>query len=69
MKAAILVCVLLITALLVNFLRAGAEGFPIVRCLPFSGGHPPGIYDAAAVVVLILAARGFARIFQRSEED
>lgn len=61
MRAAIVICILLCSALLINWLREG-ESFPIVQTLPFLGGHDPGLYDFGGLVLLGLAVWGALRL-------
>ena len=61
MRAAAVVCVLLVSALLVNWLRSGQD-FPIVQTLPFLGGHEPSLYDFGGLVLLALAVWGALRL-------
>ena len=68
MKAASVVLIVVLIACFISFLRAGA-GFPIVRCLPFCGGHRPGGYDAAAFALLLMIPWGLGRLRRRDDEE
>ena len=68
MRAAAAVLIIVLVGCFINFLRAGAE-FPIVRCLPFAGGHKPGIYDAAAFVLLFMVPWGLGRLRERDDDE
>lgn len=68
MKAAKIVLILIIVFSLINFVRQGRE-FHIVTVLPFSGGHQPGIFDAAGIVVLVIAWWGWLRLKRRQRQD
>ena len=63
MKPAMVVAITLVTAALILWVREGAT-FPIVHVLPFCGGHAPGIYDLAAVIMLGITLWGIWRLFR-----
>ena len=66
MRLAVILIVVLLFGALINFLREGA-GFPITQVLPLLGGHPPGMYDVAAGVMLLIAVWGFWRVARRKD--
>ena len=68
MRPVAIVLVVLLAAVAINFLRAGA-GFPIVRCLPLCGGHSPGIYDIGAFALLLMVPWGLARLRRNRDDD
>ena len=59
MKSLKICFVILVGAVIINFIRHG-EGFPISRTLPFCGGDPLSIYDFAALILLIMLIWGIA---------
>ena len=68
MKAAKVVLIVLCCALIINWVRGG-EDFHWARVLPLMGGHHPGIYDVAAVVLLlVMLPWGLRRLRRRGEE-
>ena len=68
MKAAKVVLIVLFCAVLINWIRGGQD-FHLVQVLPFLGGHKPGIYDAAGLVMLlVLLPWGLRRLRRRGEE-
>ena len=68
MKAAKITFILIVIVCLIFFVLEGSELGHIARLLPFMGGHPPGIYDVAGLVLIILACWGLARL-RRSTTD
>ena len=52
MKAALVVLVVVLAASVINWMRGSEHNAPIVQSLPFLGGHPPSIYDLAALILL-----------------
>ena len=61
MKCFKVILVLIICFALINFVRDGSD-FALPRILPWCSGYRPGIYDLAAVVLLILLAWGISRL-------
>ena len=68
MKAAKITFILIVIVCLILFVLEGSKLAHIARLLPFMGGHPPGIYDVAGLVLIILACWGLARL-RRSTTD
>jgi len=66
MRAVKIVLILLLTALLINWMR-GAGG-PIARVLPFMGGHRPALFEVASVVMIVIALWGWARLGRRGRQ-
>ena len=62
MRHFIIAFILLSGLALIVWCRAGTNLGHIARMLPFSGGYKPGIYDVAAVVVIVLCILGVCRI-------
>jgi hypothetical protein len=67
-RAAAVVLIIVLIACLINYLRAGAD-FPIVRCLPFAGGHEPSLYDAGAFALLLMIPWGLGRLRRKDDEE
>ena len=62
MKAIRLCLIIVISAVVINFLRSGRL-FHIAKTLPFSNApEKVGIYDLAGVVMLIICIWGFYRL-------
>ena len=68
MRAAAVVCVLLVSALLVNWIRSGQD-FPIVQSVPFLGGHEPSLYDVGGLCLLALMGWGAMRLRRLRRDD
>ena len=69
MKAIRLCIILLIGAIVINFLREGRL-FHIARTLPFAGGAETiNIYDWDGVVVLVILVWGLYRIKHMYDDD
>ncbi len=67
MKAVKLCLIVLIGAIVVNFIRGG-RGFHIAKSLPFSNAPEPiSQYDWAGVVMLVIAAWGLYRLNRRKK--
>ena len=66
MKAFWITLTIVLMASLICWLRAGAD-FPIVQCLPFAGGHRPGIQDIAAFVLVLMIPWGLSRLRNRDD--
>ena len=66
MKLIVMLIVVLLFAALINFVR-GDSGFPISQAPPLLGGHPPGMFDVAAGVMLLIAVWGIWRLVRREE--
>lgn len=71
MKSAKLIAILLITALLINFLSADAEFFSLPEVLPFCGGHAPSwLYDIfGAGSLILLCFWGLSRLSHQEQAD
>lgn len=52
-------------ACMIRFIRQGAD-FHIARILPFAGGHPPGLYDVGAIVMILMIFWGLGRLRRSS---
>ena len=61
MKALKICLVTLLTAMVINFARDGAD-FHIVRSVPFLGGDPVSGYDLAGIFLIGLLIWSFARL-------
>lgn len=62
MKAAKITVILVCVLSLISWLRKDYDFGHIARVLPFSSGHQPSFYDAAAIVLLIMIILGLARL-------
>jgi len=60
--------IVLLGATLINWLRSGAT-FHIAAVFPLLGGFELSIYDLAGGVMLLIAARGAARLFQEKNSS
>jgi hypothetical protein len=62
MKAVKIALILLLTVLLVNWMRV-TGGSHIVRVLPFVGGKQrPALFEVASVIMIVIALWGWARL-------
>jgi len=61
MKAAKICLVILLTVIVINFARQGAD-FHISRILPGLGGDPISLYDIAGLILLCLLVHGIVCI-------
>jgi hypothetical protein len=68
MRAIRLCIILLLGAIVINFLREGRL-FHIARTLPFAGGETINIYDWAGVAVLVILAWGLYRIKHKDDDN
>jgi len=69
MKAIKLALILLISALVINFIRNGRT-FHIAKSLPFSNAPERiGIYDWACVAVLVILAWGLYRLKRNKDNE
>jgi hypothetical protein len=69
MRAIKLVLILLISAVVINFIRGGRM-FHIAKALPFSNAPERiSLYDWAGVAVLIICAWGLYRLKRNKEEE
>ena len=69
MRAIKLCVIILITAVVINFLRDG-RSFHISKVLPFSNAPERiGIYDWAAVVAMAICVWGLYRLKRNQDED
>lgn len=59
--------IVIVSALLINWVREGAA-FPLPQTLPFLGGYRPGIYDAGACGLLLICAWGLLRLWNSVRE-
>ena len=66
MKTIGVVLTIVVIAGIVTWVRQG-DTFHIARALPFCSGRPPGIYDVAGLVLIVLVARGLCRLYGRDE--
>lgn len=62
-----IVLVTLLLAAIVNWVRQG-RGFTILESLPIVGGHEPGRYDVAAIIMILIALWGIARTARADDE-
>ena len=62
-----LTLLVLIAASLINFIRAG-NAFHIAKVLPFASGKPPGLYDWAGIVMILITITG-TRALRRGRDD
>ena len=60
--------IVLLGATLINWLRGGAT-FHIAGAFPLLGGLEVSIYDLAGGVMLLIAMRGAARLFQEKNSS
>ena len=58
---------LIICCAIINFVRSGSD-FALPRILPWCSGYRPGIYDLAAVVLLIELIWGISRLRRFSSD-
>ena len=63
-----LVLAVLLIAGIANWVRQG-DTFHIAKVLPFCSGRPPGIYDLAGIVIIVLLIRGLRRLRSSAEDD
>jgi hypothetical protein len=68
MRWAAITIIILAVAALISWVRAGQD-FHIAQVFPFLGGYEPGIYDAAAVILIFMAVRGLRRLARRERDD
>jgi hypothetical protein len=69
MRAIKLCVIILITAVVINFLRDD-RSFHISKVLPFAGGRESiSIYDWASVAALAICAWGLYRLKRNQDED
>ena len=69
MKAIKLCLIILISAVIINFIRSG-QTFHIAKTLPFSNGSERiNMYDWACVAVLVILAWGLYRLKRNSEKE
>lgn len=68
MKAMATVVMIICLLAVLNALRGGAE-FPVSHLVPFLGGHPPGMYDWAALAVVAITANGVRRLLSPATDD
>jgi hypothetical protein len=66
-KAFILVLIVVLGAAVLRWVRAG-ESFPFVHALPWIGGYAPGIYDVAAVAMLLIGFLGIRNLYRKDDE-
>lgn len=69
MKCFKVILVLIICFALINFVRGDFSDFPLPRILPWCSGYRPGIYDIAAVVLIIELIWGIHRLKRPKRED
>ena len=69
MKAAKITIILVIIVSLILWCRSDYDIGHIARVLPFSSGNHPGLYNLAAIVLIVLAFRGLARLRPRSSSQ
>ena len=62
MRAFAIVTIVVITAVLINWIRAGQAPFHIVNTLPLLTGKPIAGWDGAAIIMLLIGAWGISRL-------
>jgi len=67
-KAAKIILVLLVIAVLIGVVRSGRDLGHIGRVLPFCSGGEPGLYDFAALAVVAIALWGIARMYRAGKD-
>ena len=67
MKTIAITLIIVFVSAVILFVRGGAD-FPIVRVLPFLGGHEPGLYDVGALVILAILALGIRRMYRQDDD-
>jgi len=67
MKTAKIVILLIVLIAVMNWLREGRD-FPLPTVLPWLGGDKPGIYDFAALTMVIIAVLGLRRLARRQDD-
>lgn len=63
MKAAKVVLILILIAVLINAVRLG-DDFPLPYVFPGLGGMPPSQYDLAGIAMILITLWGLARLRQ-----
>ena len=69
MRAAKITLVILIVLGLMIWIRGGTDLGHIARIIPFCGGFEPSLYDAAAILLIILAVLGLRRLKQTDDPE
>ena len=59
---------ILLIAGLANWVRQG-DSFHIARALPFCSGRPPGLYDLAGIVMILILLAGLRRLLHPREDE
>jgi hypothetical protein len=68
MKAFMIVIVVIVTAVVINWVRCG-DAFALPQALPFLGGKDPGVYDLGACGLLLLCLWGIIRLRRRDADN
>jgi len=68
MKTTAVILTVLLIAGIANWARQG-DAFHIAQALPFCSGRPPGIYDLAGIVVIVILIRGLRRLRSSAKND
>ena len=68
MRTVALILIVLLIAGLANWVRQG-DAFHIARALPFCSGRPPGIYDLAGIVMIVILLAGLRRLLSPAEDE
>jgi hypothetical protein len=55
------VLIVVLIAALICWVRSGSA-FNVVQALPLLGGHPPGIFDLGAFVMILITIWGVRRL-------
>ena len=68
MRIFFITLVLILLVAIMVWVRSG-DGFHIARVLPFCGGHEPGLYDVAALGVILILLLGLKQLYRPPDED
>jgi hypothetical protein len=70
MKAAKITILLIITIVLINWLRIGNFDEHLLHCLPLLGGKKPSLlYDTGGIVCLLIGLWGLSRLKRNKNES
>jgi hypothetical protein len=68
MKAAKLTVLLILSIVLINWMRQANYSAPIPTVLPFLGGKEHSIFDAAGIVCIAIAIWGLLRLSRKRKQ-